>query len=77
MLLRSFEIIKKQPNENSIYNCILKIVESLTTEQLEDRLRDLIKAYKLENIVITNGKMVWKVVWIEYYLRLNLNFRRY
>ena len=40
---------KKQPNENSIYNYILKTVESLTTEQLEDRLRDLIKANKLEN----------------------------
>ena len=39
---------KKQPNENSIYNYILKIVESLTTEQLENRLRDLIKANKLE-----------------------------
>ena len=40
---------KRQPNENSIYNYILKTVESLTTEQLEDRLRDLIKANKLEN----------------------------
>ena len=29
------------------------------------------------NIVIRNGKTVWKVVWIEYYLRLNLSFRRY
>ena len=27
-------------------------------------------------IVIRNGKIVWKVVWIEYYLRLNLNSRR-
>ena len=25
------------------------------------------------NIVIRNGKIVWKVVWIEYYLRLNLS----
>ena len=40
---------KKQPNENSIYNYILKTVESLTAEQLEDRLRDLIKAKKLKN----------------------------
>ena len=40
---------KKQLNENSIYNYILKTVKSLTTEQLEDRLRDLIKANKLEN----------------------------
>ena len=40
---------KKQPNENSIYNYILKAVESLTAEQLEDLLRDLIKANKLEN----------------------------
>ena len=40
---------KKQPNENSIYNYILKTVESLTAEQLENRLRDLIKANKLEN----------------------------
>ena len=28
-------------------------------------------------IVIRNGKIVWKVVWIEYYLRLNLSSRRY
>ena len=40
---------KKQPNENSIYNYILKAVESLTAEQLEDLLRDLIKSNKLEN----------------------------
>ena len=40
---------KKQPNENSIYNYILKTVESLTAEKLEDRLRDLIKAKKLKN----------------------------
>ena len=30
-----------------------------------------------ENIVIRNGSIVWKVVWIEYYLRLNLSSRRY
>ena len=30
-----------------------------------------------KNIVIRNGKIVWKVVWIEYYLRLNLSSRRY
>ena len=40
---------KKQANENSIYNYILKAVESLTAEQLEDLLHDLIKANKLEN----------------------------
>ena len=28
-------------------------------------------------IVIRNGKMVWKVIWIEYYLRLNLSSRRH
>ena len=28
-------------------------------------------------IVIRNGKIIWKVVWIEYYLRLNLSSRRY
>ena len=28
-------------------------------------------------IVIRNGKIVWKVVWIEHYLRLNLSSRRY
>ena len=33
---------KAQPNENSCYNYILKTVESLATEQLEHRLRDLI-----------------------------------
>ena len=26
---------------------------------------------------IRNGKIVWKVVWIEYYLRLALSSRRY
>ena len=36
----SYEIIR-QPNQNSIYNYIFKTVESLTTEQLEDRLSDL------------------------------------
>ena len=35
---------KKQPNENFIYNYILKTVESLTTEKLEDLL-----ANKFEN----------------------------
>ena len=40
---------KKQANENSIYNYILKAVESLTAEQLEDLLHDLIKANKLKN----------------------------
>ena len=40
---------KKQPNENSIYNYILKTVKSLTAKQSEDRLCDLIKAHKLEN----------------------------
>ena len=30
-----------------------------------------------QTIVIRNGMMVWKVVWIEYYLRLNLISRRY
>ena len=28
-------------------------------------------------IVIGNGKIVWKVAWIKYYLRLNLSSRRY
>ena len=28
-------------------------------------------------IVIRNGKIVWKVVWIEYYLRQNLSCQRY
>ena len=35
---------KKQPNENFIYNYILKTVVSLTTEKLEDLL-----ANKFEN----------------------------
>ena len=34
---------KKQPNDNSIYNCILKTEEWLTTDQLKDRLCDLLK----------------------------------
>ena len=28
-------------------------------------------------IVIRNERIVWKVVWIEYHLRLNLSYRRY
>ena len=28
-------------------------------------------------IVIRNGKIVWKIVWIEYYLRQNLSCQRY
>ena len=39
---------KRQPNDDSIYNHILKTLESLTTEQLEDRLRDFIKVNKLK-----------------------------
>ena len=50
---------KKQQNENSIYNYILKTVESLTTEQLEDRLRDLIKANKLENEPHNGRKLIF------------------
>ena len=30
-----------------------------------------------KNIVIRNGKIVWKVDWIQHYLRLVLNSRRY
>ena len=30
-----------------------------------------------KNIVIRNGKIVWKVDWIQHYLRLILNSRRY
>ena len=40
---------QRELNENSIFNYILKTVESLTTEQLEDQLRDLIESNKLEN----------------------------
>ena len=29
-----------------------------------------------KSIVIRNGKIVWKVVWMEYYLKLNLSSRR-
>ena len=28
-------------------------------------------------IVTRNVKIIWKVIWIEYYLRLNLSSRRY
>ena len=28
-------------------------------------------------IVIRNGSIDWKVIWIEYYFRLNLHSRRY
>ena len=28
--------------------------------------------FNIENIVIRNGKIVWKAVWFEYYLQLNL-----
>ena len=47
MLLISYEIIRN--NQMRILFTILKTVVSLTTEQLENRLRDLIKANKLEN----------------------------
>ena len=41
---------KKQSNENSIYNYILKTVELLATEQLEDRLLDFIKSNNINLI---------------------------
>ena len=47
MLLLSYEIIRN--SQQPIYNYILKTVESLTTEQLENQLHDLIKTNKLEN----------------------------
>ena len=35
------------------------------------------RVWSQENIVIRNGKIVWKVIWIKYYLRLILSSRRY
>ena len=52
---------------NSFYNTILSTIQFCI---LYLRILD-------SNIVIRNGKIVWKVVEIEYYLRLNLSFRRY
>ena len=48
------------------------------TSTLEHFLDYLILHYLfLLTIVTRNEKIVWKVVWIEYYLRLNLSCRRY
>ena len=35
------------------------------------------KKYVDDTIVIRNGKIAWKVVWIECYLRMNLSSRKY
>ena len=40
-------------------------------------LQNIFLAFLVNTIVIRNGKTVWKVVWIESYLRLNLSSRRY
>ena len=47
---------------------------------IDQNLDDRVKIKSLVNsltIVIRNGKIVWKVVWIECYLRLNLSYQRY
>ena len=44
---------------------------------IDQNLDDRVKIKSLVNsltIVIRNGKIVWKVVWIECYLRLNSSF---
>ena len=45
--------------------------------ELSVKIVNSIKLLSIFTIVMRNGKIVWKVVWIEYYLQLNLSFRRY
>ena len=51
--------------------------QAKNNDELVSTLLILYTALKRRGIVIRNGKLVWKVVWIEYYLRLNLSSQRY
>ena len=54
-----------------------KCNESLNNEFKIMRKSNSLHQIMRENIAIRNGKIVWNVVWMEYYLRLNLSSRRY
>ena len=54
-----------------------KCNESLNNEFKIMRKSKSLHQIMRENIAIRNGKIVWNVVWMEYYLRLNLSSRRY
>ena len=48
--------------------------------EIEEQMKKnwiILSSYHGYFIVIRNEKIVWKVVWIEYYLRLNLSSQRY
>ena len=54
-----------------------KFLNDLQTQNLKlSRLNSyqIVKGTNDRIIVIRNGKAVWSVAWIEYYLRLNLSF---
>ena len=48
----------------------IPLVENDKFDQILDKVMSL-------TIIIRNGRIVWKVVWIKYYLRLNLSSQRY
>ena len=48
----------------------IPLVENDKFDQVLDKVMSL-------TIIIRNGRIVWKVVWIKYYLRLNLSSQRY
>ena len=48
----------------------IPLVENDKFDQVLDKVMSL-------TTIIRNGRIVWKVVWIKYYLRLNLSSQRY
>ena len=73
-LLLNYQVIRKNNlltleklNSRATYNIIINAIPHRPTSKsyFEQRF----------TIVIKNGKIVWKIVWIEYYLRLNLSSR--
>ena len=49
LYIKGLRSIKKQPNENAIYSLISFILESLSKDQLEERLNYLVNEKKLKN----------------------------
>ena len=49
LYIKGLRSIKKQPNENAIYSLISSILESLSKDQLEERLNYLVNEEKLKN----------------------------
>ena len=55
-----------------------EICSNLTITTPEDVIKNVLVSLELTlNIALRNEKIVWKVVWIEHYLRLSLTSRRY